>query len=163
MSNDYFKRIQVVQLYPQFAQLVAKLHVNCLARGSQYYATSGLRSVEDQDKLYAQGRTTPGDIVTNARGGQSYHNFGIAIDFCLDKDVTREGLQPDWNAEAYKVLAEEAVKLGLEPGYYWKFKDAPHVQLKISKAGLALLDLQKNYKNGGMKQVWSLLDSKNWS
>lgn len=45
-----------------------------------YTVTSGLRSSALQDTLYAQGRTAPGSIVTNARGGQSAHNYGLAID-----------------------------------------------------------------------------------
>lgn len=169
---DYWKRINIHDLHPIFAAMIQKLQANCLARKAEYYATSGLRTWDEQEKLYALGRTVKnvdataakplGGIVTNAKGGQSYHNFGIAVDFALDKDSTREGLQPDWNADSYKILAEEAVKIGLEPGLYWKFKDAPHVQLNITHAGLTLLDLQKAYHNGGMKQVWSLLDTKRW-
>jgi peptidoglycan LD-endopeptidase CwlK len=45
--------------------------------------TSGFRSFEEQDRLYAQGRTTAGQIVTNARGGESMHNFGVAFDYCF--------------------------------------------------------------------------------
>lgn len=160
--SDYFKRIKLDDLYPPFRAKVIKLNANCLVLKHEYYATSGLRTVEDQDKLYAQGRTTDGKIVTNAKGGQSYHNFGIAIDWALDKDTTREGLQPDWNADAYKTVADEAIKLGLEPGLYWKFKDAPHVQLKIKANGLALVNLQAAYKLGGQKAVWALLDKYKW-
>lgn len=48
----------------------------------------GLRCFAEQDAFYAQGRTKPGARVTNSKGGQSYHNYGLAIDFCLlyDKD-----------------------------------------------------------------------------
>jgi hypothetical protein len=42
--------------------------------------TSGFRSIQDQNVIYAQGRTTPGDIVTNAPGGRSLHNYGLAVD-----------------------------------------------------------------------------------
>lgn len=45
--------------------------------------TSGYRSFAEQNKLYAQGRTAPGKIVTNAKGGQSNHNYGLAIDYVL--------------------------------------------------------------------------------
>jgi peptidoglycan L-alanyl-D-glutamate endopeptidase CwlK len=47
-----------------------------------------LRTLAEQDALYAQGRTTAGGIVTYAKGGQSYHNYGLAIDivFLIDKD-----------------------------------------------------------------------------
>lgn len=53
--------------------------------------THTLRTFAEQDALYAQGRTKPGSIVTYARGGQSYHNFGIAIDICLVVDTDGDG------------------------------------------------------------------------
>lgn len=48
----------------------------------------GLRTFAEQDALYAQGRTKPGNRVTNSKGGQSYHNYGLAVDFAIlyDKD-----------------------------------------------------------------------------
>jgi peptidoglycan L-alanyl-D-glutamate endopeptidase CwlK len=104
-----------------------------------------------------------GGKVTNARGGQSYHNFGIAADFALDKDAARDGLQPDWSFESYRVLAEEAKAIGLEPGFYWKsFPDAPHCQLPLSRVGLKLQDLSALYSKGGMPLVWAALDKYNW-
>jgi peptidoglycan L-alanyl-D-glutamate endopeptidase CwlK len=160
-------------MYPRFLQKLERLGEALEARGAPYWLTSGLRSWEDQEKLYALGRTVAnvdateekpmGGKVTNARGGQSYHNFAIAADWALDKDTSREGLQPDWNFESYRVLAEEATKLGLEAGFYWKsFPDAPHVQLPLSKVGLKLLDLQTWYSKGGMPLVWANLDKYNW-
>ncbi len=172
MSTDNFKRIDINVLYPNFRRLIEKLVENCRARGVEYYATSGLRTWDEQSKLYALGRTVPnvdatpekpmGGIVTQAKAGQSYHSYGIAVDFCPDKDKTRAGLQPDWNRASYQILAEEATKLGLEAGYYWKFVDNPHVQLKISKNGLTLFDLQKAYGNGGPKAVEALLNKFSW-
>lgn len=173
MSTDYFKRVSLANLYPPFRELVETLQANCLARGAQYYATSAYRSVEEQNGLYALGRTKPnvdatdekplGNVVTKARGGQSFHNHAVAIDFALDKDTKREGLQPNWSPEAYKILAEEAVKLGLEAGANWtSFKDYPHIQLNISKAGLGLADLQKAQNNGGLPAVFALLNRYRW-
>lgn len=171
--STYWSRIKIDELYLPFRRLIEKLHANCIARGAEYYATSGYRSVADQNALYALGRTVKntnptaakpmGDVVTNAKGGQSFHNFQIAIDFCYDKDKTREGLQPDWNAAAYKILAEEAEKLGLEAGANWtSFKDYPHIQLKISKVGLSLKDLQKAHTTGGQAAVVTLLNKHTW-
>ena len=42
-----------------------------------------LRTFDEQDGLYEQGRTTPGPKVTKVRGGYSWHNFGRAFDFCF--------------------------------------------------------------------------------
>ena len=45
--------------------------------------TDGFRTYEEQDALYAQSRTEHGNIVTNAKGGKSYHNYGLAVDFSV--------------------------------------------------------------------------------
>lgn len=105
--------------------------------------TQAYRSKDEQDKLYAQGRTNKYDrfgkkkpIVTNARGGRSMHNYGLAIDFAL---VTPDGKTAVWDinkdfdkdgkADWMEVVAE-AKKLGFEWGGDWKsFKDYPHFQM----------------------------------
>ena len=50
-----------------------------------------LRTFAEQDNLYAQGRTKPGPVVTYAKGGQSYHNYGLAIDIVLIVDTDGNG------------------------------------------------------------------------
>ncbi len=58
------------------------------AQGFMYGVAQGYRSIAEQNRLYAQGRTLPGPIVTNARGGQSNHNRGIAVEpFNIPKTV----------------------------------------------------------------------------
>lgn len=64
----------------------------------------GLRTIEEQNKLYAQGRTAPGPKVTNAKGGRSYHNYGTAFDFALMYDT-------DWNG-TYETLSWDINKDG---------------------------------------------------
>ncbi|SDC60759.1 M15 family metallopeptidase [Shouchella lonarensis] len=97
--------------------------------------TDGYRTHEKQDELYHQGRQTGGNIVTHAKGGQSYHNYGLAVDFALlDQnetiiwDTTYDGNnngEPDWFEVA--ALAKE---LGFEWGGDWHgFKDYPHLQM----------------------------------
>lgn len=174
MSNakELLKRLDEKTIHPTLWAKAVQLVEACVARGSQYYAISGYRSVEEQNGLYAQGRTKPGAIVTNARGGQSAHNFGLAIDFCKDADIQRAGLQPDWNAHQYEVLAEEAKKLGLEAGLYWQFKDAPHIQLPLTAHGIKLFsaapkpgdenNLLGLYMAGGMPAVWARIDKEKW-
>jgi peptidoglycan L-alanyl-D-glutamate endopeptidase CwlK len=99
-----------------------------------------LRTIDEQNALYAKGRTTPGPKVTNAPGGSSYHNYGLAIDFCIlyhknndgnfeelswdiAKDLDRDG-KSDWSEV---VAAFE--NLGWEwGGRFRTFKDYPHVQ-----------------------------------
>ena len=64
----------------------------------------GYRNLEEQTRLYNQGRTTPGKIVTNARAGQSPHNFNCAVD-CWIMDEHNKNI--DWNNAAYKDLCRE--------------------------------------------------------
>lgn len=161
-TDNLLVRINMTVLYPRFAELVERLVANCRARGADYWAICGERTWEEQAALYAQGRTRPGNVVTNAKPGSSAHNYAIAVDLCFDKDKTREGLQPDWSLEKYQILAEEAKKLGLDSGFYWKFKDAPHVQLNLSSVGLRIADLRDAYNSGGKRAVFQLLNKFNW-
>ena len=114
----------------------------------------GLRTFEEQDKLYAQGRTLRGNRVTNSRGGQSYHNYGLAIDFALlyDKDAngTWETLSWDVAKDFDKDgLADwmEVVNIFEEAGYTWggrfsSIPDAPHFEKNF---GLNWRELFKRY------------------
>ncbi|MGP0579209.1 M15 family metallopeptidase [Paenibacillus peoriae] len=108
----------------------------CYAHGVWIVITQGLRTYAEQDALYAQGRTKPGQIVTKVRGGYSIHNFGYAIDFALllrdGRSVSWDTLRdddkdslPDWGE-----VVEEAKRLGFEWGGDWRsFKDMPHIQM----------------------------------
>ena len=87
---------------------------------------NGLRTYEEQDALYAQGRTAPGNIVTNARGGHSNHNFGIAFDIGVF-----EGNKYLPESPKYKTVGALGIDLGLEWGGNWKtIVDQPHFQLR---------------------------------
>ena len=100
----------------------------------------GLRTIKEQNALYAKGRTTPGPKVTNARGGSSYHNYGLAIDFALlydtDGNGTYETLSWDTLKDFDKDLVpdwKEIVKVFEDAGYVWGGRwativDAPHLQ-----------------------------------
>lgn len=162
MPSELVKKINLDLLYMPFIERYLQLLANCDRRGHRYYSICGYRSPAEQDQLFAQGRTRPGPIVTRAAGGLSWHQWGIAGDSCSDKDVSRAGLQPDWNVDEYRVLAEEAKLLGLDAGYYWKFKDAPHVQLDVGKHGITLLKVNQIYAAEGMRGVWAYFDTFSW-
>jgi hypothetical protein len=86
--------------------------------------TDGYRSVVEQDRIYAKGRTAPGNIVTNARGGFSNHNFGLAIDV-----VPYENGKLNWNTKYYPLIGLIGESRGLEWGHRWKkIDDKPHFQ-----------------------------------
>lgn len=94
------------------------------AEGIDVLITSTYRDNQSQDELYAQGRTRPGKVVTNARGGQSFHNYRVAFDF-----VPVIGGKAVWNDLAFfRRLGKIGKSLGLEWGGDWKFRDYPHLQ-----------------------------------
>lgn len=91
--------------------------------------SNGFRSFAEQDKLYAQGRTNKSKpIVTNARGGYSAHNYGLAIDFVI---VSDDGRRAIWTVtDKWRRAASIAKSLGFEWGGEWSsFKDYPHLQM----------------------------------
>jgi peptidoglycan L-alanyl-D-glutamate endopeptidase CwlK len=165
---ELFARVDQTKLEPYFLGKCKQLVRNCAKRGYIYYATSGIRTWKESQDLYNKGRNEKGEvvdlklIVTRALPGQSYHNYGIALDFCLDKDLDKVGLQPDWDIKSYKVLGEEAVKLGLEAGVFWKgFVDAPHIQLPLNMLGVSSIDtLRSLYLKRGEAGIKELLASK---
>jgi len=119
----------------------------------------GLRTWEEQDALYAKGRTKPGEKVTKARGGESWHNFGLAVDLVEDGDPNKAGIQWSWaNNLDYLKIGKFAEQCNLEWGGFWKsFKDYPHVELT---AGLSLVMARNLYHAGGLSKVWANIDAR---
>ena len=116
----------IATLLPEVQPLARALIENAAAIGICIKALSGTRSYDEQNALYEQGRSQPGRIVTNARGGYSNHNFGIAFDI----GVFESGRYLD-ESPAYKAVGALGMKLGLEWGGNWKtIQDEPHFQLR---------------------------------
>lgn len=87
---------------------------------------STVRSFQKQNELFNQGRTTPGKRVTNARGGQSIHNWGCAFDIGIFKDGVYGSREAD---KYYELVAKFGKQLGLEWGGDWtSIVDRPHYQ-----------------------------------
>ena len=110
--------------------------------------THTLRTIAMQDALYAIGRTVPGKIVTNARGGSSFHNYGLAIDIAFNRggklsydmkaDLDKDG-KADWT-EVVQTFKE----FGWEWGGNWKFTDYPHFQKTFGFSVRELAGLRKD-------------------
>lgn len=113
----------------------------CNTMGWRCLIHQGRRTWAEQDALYAQGRTTPGKIVTNAKAGQGYHNYGLAFDFvAMDKAG-----QPLWDLTPWEMLGYEGEKLGLEWGGRWKKPDRPHLQLSLAPIATLLKIAPKGF------------------
>jgi peptidoglycan L-alanyl-D-glutamate endopeptidase CwlK len=151
-------RIDLDVLYPPFVDKLIALVGACQDKGAHYYAVCGTRTFSEQTKLYEQGRTAPGPRVTNAKAGESAHNFGLAVDFVRDGVLDRKGLQPDWKPESYTELGVEAAALGLEWGGHFKSFDGPHVQWPGYVTSEQLAPLRQVFENGGLTAVWKFLD-----
>jgi peptidoglycan L-alanyl-D-glutamate endopeptidase CwlK len=113
-------------LLPEVQPYARALVTKAAASGIAIKVISGLRTYDEQNDLYAQGRMKPGEIVTNARGGYSNHNFGIAFDIGVF-----EGSRYVDESPKYKAVGVLGTDLGLEWGGNWKtIQDEPHFQLR---------------------------------
>lgn len=112
-------------LHPYVKYLAEKFIQECKKQRIDVLIYSTFRSKEEQDKLYSQGRTASGEKVTNAKGGYSYHNYGLAFD-CVP--IINKKAQ--WNrVDLYNTMGEIGKSLGLEWGGDFKsIKDRPHFQ-----------------------------------
>jgi peptidoglycan L-alanyl-D-glutamate endopeptidase CwlK len=125
-------------LLPQVKIKVEQFIQACKDKGIDILITSTYRDMESQDALYEQGRTTQGRIVTNARGGDSYHNWRCAVDV-----VPIIGGKPDWDGShpAWQQIGEIGEECGLEWAGRWKsFKELAHFQYTN---GLTLAQLKE--------------------
>ena len=107
--------------------------------------TSGLRTYKEQNALYAISRTTPGTRVTNAPGGHSSHNFGLAMDV-----VEIQGPKAIWDNPNWGKIAAIGKKHGFKWGGDWKsFKDKPHFYQTFGKSLADLRGLYEGNKKDG--------------
>lgn len=123
-------------LHPDLQEKITLLQKKCAAAGITIGIGECLRTKAEQDALYAQGRTKPGKIVTNAKGSSysSMHQWGVAFDFYLKMDVDGDGKTSDdaFNNSTglYDKVGKIGQSIGLEWGGSWKsIKDRPHFQL----------------------------------
>ena len=145
---------------------VEKLHpkIRCSVRdfindserelGIKLIIVQGLRTYEEQNKLYAKGRTASGSIVTKAKGGQSNHNFGVAIDvFPLHEDGKLHMADDKKNIRLLKKVAPIGKRHGFKWGGDWtSFKDYPHFENMYGKTLSQLRNLYGN-ANGNIEKV----------
>ncbi|MCU1338853.1 MAG: ycdD [Bryobacterales bacterium] len=164
-------------VHPTLADRVRQLFAKLKAEGYEFIATQGLRTWEEQNALYAKGRTVMSDVscthdgvsrkpgtcathplgatVTKAPGGHSQHNFGLAVDVtAIDKGIA------DWNLShpAWKRMLELAPSCLLAEGAEWRtFPDNPHLYPVEIPATCEVL--REKYALGGVRGVWAWFES----
>ncbi len=136
------------KVHPELKKRVTALIEALATQGLTVEVVQGLRTFQEQNELFKQGRSKPGQIVTNAKGGQSNHNYGLAVDLCPFVNG-----KPQWNDNnGFIRIGVEAARQGLDWGGSWKkFIDKPHVQL----GGLTIAQCLKFFNTGGLENVWS--------
>nr|WP_240688082.1 M15 family metallopeptidase [Pseudalkalibacillus hwajinpoensis] len=154
IANDYtpssglFKREEVPppnSLHSTVNEAKNTLITKSAEKGIEVVITDGHRTEQEQNELYERGRTKAGLVVTNVEGGESYHNYGLAIDFALkldDGDVVWD-MKRDDNANG-KADWMEVVSIAKDLGFQWggdwtSFKDYPHLQMNF---GLTIRELK---------------------
>lgn len=134
--------VLIATLLPQ-VRPYARALVNAAANiGITIHVTSGFRTYEEQDALYEQGRSRPGTVVTNARGGYSAHNFGIAFDVTVF-----QGASPKWEGQEYTTIGQIGKEFGLSWGGDFSSPDQPHFCLRPDWArGLSEADMMSGLR-----------------
>ncbi len=144
MALDQTTLSRIIQLHPVLITEVKDIYLNqivpALSGSVSCRFAYTMRSFKEQDDLYAQGRTKLYDlsgkrlgIVTNAKGGQSIHNYGLALDIVLIDNVSAywnivkdydDDSIPDW-MEIVKIFKDNGWTWG---GDFTSIKDAPHFE-----------------------------------
>lgn len=133
----------IATLSPEVQPLARKLIETGQAQGINVKVIGGTRTYAQQDELYAQGRSRPGKIVTKARGGYSWHNFGMAFDIGI---FSPNGQHYYGESESYAVCGAIGEALGLEWGGDWDFVDEPHFQ--YNPKGYSLAQCREHIEKG---------------
>lgn len=132
MTFDERTEKNIATLAPQAQAKAREFMELVLEKGIKAKIIDGSRTFAQQQALYDQGRTKPGKVVTNAKPGQSWHNFAIAWDIgVFDEDGKYLEDSPH-----YKMAGEIGESIGLEWGGRWKFQDDPHYQYNPQKISL---------------------------
>jgi hypothetical protein len=155
---DSFSEARLQGVYPPLAAKVREMALMLAGEGIVIRVTQAFRTWAEQQSLYEQGRSTPGNKVTNCQGGHSYHNFGLAVD-CVPSEFGPDApFVPDWNAQHPQWKRMEAVgkSLGLDCGANWRtFPDAPHFQLTGKfPEGAPTDEVRKTFHDLGISAVW---------
>ena len=120
MSRD------ITLLHPEVQAIIPKFLDECKKQGLIVKVTDTVRTKQEQNDLYAQGRTEPGNIVTWVKYPYSNHNWGMAFDVCRNDGKGAYNDSDGW----FKKVGQVGKSFGLEWGGDWKgTPDKPHFEL----------------------------------
>jgi peptidoglycan L-alanyl-D-glutamate endopeptidase CwlK len=152
MNSSTIMRIE--QLFPPLKVKAYQLIQQLSLQGIDVEVSQGLRTWPEQEALYAQGRTSPGPIVTNASPEKSWHTFACAFDF--DIVTTDGGLDWTGNSPAWNSVISAGESLGLYSGAEFRtFPDKPHFQLTGRFPVTPDDEVLILFRGGGLAAVWA--------
>ena len=132
----------IEKLHPELVPICHEFVRRCKAAGLNVLVTETLRTKAEQDAIYAQGRTKPGVIISNAPYPKSPHCWGVAFDFCRNV----KGKEYDDSDGFFAACGAIGKALGLTWGGDWKsFRDKPHLELKKYMPGSSTRWLIQTY------------------
>jgi len=149
---DTVSELRLAQVYPGLADKVRAIAAQLEAEGIDIRVTQSLRTEAEQNALYAQGRTTAGQIVTNASWGTSWHNFGLAVDVA---PLTPQGIDWDIHHPVWGRIVDVGRSVGLTSGAEWRtFPDWPHLQITGRFPVTPNDEVRTIFGTSGLAGVW---------
>lgn len=138
--KDQFSITAVALLHPKVRGMFTGFITDAeTALGITLRVVQGLRTFPEQQAIYEQGRTKPGQIVTKAQAGESYHNYGMAVDIV---PLSADGKSLDWNYK-FSELESFALPYGITWGGHFSSPDPDHFENKLGHNWRDLLALYK--------------------
>lgn len=146
----------VTLLHPELQKIITQFLKEAEKQGFIVKVTDTLRTKKEQNELYAQGRTNPGNIVTWVKYPYSNHNWGMAFDICRNDG---KGAYNDSDNWFFKV-GQIGKSFGLEWGGDWKPQDKPHFQLNKYGSTNYLFQTYKTFED--FKKPWEDLKEEDY-
>lgn len=149
---DSISEARLALVHPELSRRVHQLEQFLSVDSVLIRVVRGLATYAEQDAIYAEGRTSPGKVVTNAQGGYSMHCFGLAVDiapFIIG--------QPDWNADdtQWQDLLAKALTCGLAEGARWTHVKPDYPHFYPSEVPACPTDAMRQiFQNQGLQAVW---------
>lgn len=157
--EDKLTLLRIELAHPVLRDELKQLYIECnsnLSKNIRLRFAYVFRTAKEQQELYDQGRTIPGNIVTNSKPGQSFHNYGLAFDIVLlyDKDGDGNFEEASWDIRRdmdnnKKADWLEVVSFFKAHGWIWggdfkSFRDYPHFEKTFGFTWKQLSTMQKD-------------------